>query len=80
MDALKGLSLTDTPRGAFSFDKYGNEVGNVFVRRCERKDGKMVNTTIKTYDKVSQFWTIDPDQFLKEPVYSRDYPPAKNLE
>jgi branched-chain amino acid transport system substrate-binding protein len=80
MDALKGLSLTDTPRGPFSFDKYGNVVGDVFIRRCERKNGKMVNTTIKTYEKVSQFWTMDPDQFLKEPVYSRDYPPAKNLE
>ncbi|GAC1547906.1 MAG: ABC transporter substrate-binding protein [Beijerinckiaceae bacterium] len=80
MAALKGVSLTDTPRGPFSFDKNGNVVGNVFVRRCERKEGKLVNTTIKTYDKVSQFWTYNPDEFVKQPVYSRDYPPAKNLE
>jgi branched-chain amino acid transport system substrate-binding protein len=80
MEALKGVSLTDTPRGSFSFDKNGNVVGNVFVRRCERKDGKLVNTTIKTYEKVSQFWTYNPDDFVKQPVYSRDYPPAKNLQ
>ncbi len=79
-EALKGVALTDTPRGPFTFDKFGNVVGNVFVRRCERKDGKLVNTTIKTYDKVSQFWTYNPDEFLKQPVYSRDYPPAKNLQ
>jgi branched-chain amino acid transport system substrate-binding protein len=80
MDALRAVSLTDTPRGPVSFDKNGNVVGNVFVRRCERKNGALVNTTVKTYDKVSQFWTYNPDEFVKQPVYSRDYPPAKNLQ
>jgi branched-chain amino acid transport system substrate-binding protein len=79
-EALRSLSLTDTPRGPLSFDKNGNVVGNVFVRRCERKDGKLVNTTVKTYEKVSQFWTYNPDEFIKQPVYSRDFPPAKNLQ
>jgi branched-chain amino acid transport system substrate-binding protein len=27
---------------------------------------------------VSQFWTYPPDEFLKAPVYSRDYPPCKH--
>lgn len=79
MAALKSVSLTDTPRGAFSFDDRGNVVGNVFVRRCEKQGGKLVNSTVKTYPKVSQFWTYNPDEFLKQPVYSRDNPPAKNL-
>lgn len=74
MAALKGISLTDTPRGPFTIDSYGNVVGDVFVRRCERKDGKLVNTTIKTYEKVSQFWSYKPEDFLKNPVYSRDFP------
>ena len=39
----------------------GNVVGAVFVRRCESKGGKLVNTTIKTYPKVSQFWTYPPE-------------------
>jgi branched-chain amino acid transport system substrate-binding protein len=80
VDTIRGLTLTDTPRGPLSFDKNGNAVGSVFIRRCERKDGKLVNTTIKTYEKVSQFWTYNPDEFVKQPVYSRDYPPAKNLQ
>ena len=25
-------------------------------------------------------WTYDPKAFLKNPVYSRDWPPAKYLE
>ena len=56
----------------------GNVVGNVFIRRCERKGGKLVNTTIKTYPNVSQFWTYDEKGFLAQPVYSRDYPPLKS--
>src|SRR5215510_11811259 len=75
--ALRSVSLTDTPRGPFSFDHFGNVVGNFYIRRCERKGDRLVNTTIKTYPKVSQFWTYDEKWFLSQPVYSRDYPPLK---
>src|SRR5215813_12124070 len=67
-EALHGVSLTDSPRGAFHFDHFGNVVGTVFIRKCERKDGKLVNTIIKTYPKVSQFWTYDEKAFLANPV------------
>jgi len=79
-EALHQVSLTDTPRGQVQFDHLGNVVGDVFIRKCERKNGKLVNTIIKTYPKVSQFWTYDEKAFLAKPVYSRDNPPAKNLE
>jgi branched-chain amino acid transport system substrate-binding protein len=75
--ALRRVSLSDTPRGAFHFDSLGNVVGNVFIRRLERKDGKLVNTIVKTYADVSQFWTYDQKQYLAQPVYSRDNPPLK---
>ena len=78
--ALHKVSLSDTPRGPVKFDQYGNVVGDVFIRRCERKGGQLVNTVIKTYPNVSQFWTYDEKAFLANPVYSRDYPPAKNIE
>jgi len=75
--AMRAVSLTDTPRGPFHFDRFGNVVGDFFIRRCERKDGKLVNTTIKTYQAVSQFWNYDENWFLSQPVYSRDYPALK---
>jgi branched-chain amino acid transport system substrate-binding protein len=78
--ALHKVALADTPRGAIKFDQYGNVVGDVFVRKCERKDGQLVNTVIKTYPNVSQFWTYEEKAFLANPVYGRDSPPAKNLE
>ncbi|HEY4374173.1 MAG TPA: ABC transporter substrate-binding protein [Burkholderiales bacterium] len=79
MKALRAVK-TSTARGPVSFDSYGNVVGDVFIRRVERKDGRLVNVVEKTYPNVSQFWTYKPEDFLKNPVYSRDWPPAKNLE
>ena len=70
----------DTARGPVKFDEYGNVVGNVYIRKVERKSGHLVNTVIKTYPDVSQFWTYDQAAFLKQPVYSRDNPPARFLE
>ena len=78
--ALHEAKVPDTLRGPVSFDKYGNVVGNIFIRKVERKGGKLVNTVIKTYPNVSQFWTYNVDEFLKNPVYARDVPPSKNLE
>ena len=67
----------DTLRGPIKFDEYGNVVGNIDIRKVEKKDGRLVNTPIYTYKDVSQFWTYKPSEFLKHPVWSRDYPPMK---
>jgi branched-chain amino acid transport system substrate-binding protein len=75
--AIRSVTLAETPRGPVSFDDHANVVCDVFVRRSEKQGGKMVNKTIKTYHKVSQFWTMDPKKFLQNPVYTRDYPPMK---
>jgi branched-chain amino acid transport system substrate-binding protein len=79
-EGLHQISLADTPRGPVKFDHLGNVVGDVFIRRCERKNLQLVNTVIKRYPNVSQFWTYDEKAFLANPVYARDYPPAKDLE
>jgi branched-chain amino acid transport system substrate-binding protein len=79
-EGLHQIALTDTPRGPLKIDHLGNAVGDVFIRTCERKNRQLVNTIIKRYADVSQFWTYDEKAFLANPVYARDYPPAKNLE
>jgi branched-chain amino acid transport system substrate-binding protein len=35
------------------------------------------NTVIKTYPNVNQFGQFNKEEFLKTPVYSRDFPPCK---
>jgi branched-chain amino acid transport system substrate-binding protein len=79
MAALRGSNV-DTIRGIIKFDDLGNVVGNVYIRKVTKSDGRLVNSVIKTYPDVTQFWTYDRAEFLKNPVYSRDFPPAKNLE
>jgi branched-chain amino acid transport system substrate-binding protein len=79
MAALKKTNIA-TARGNVKFDEFGNVVGDVYIRQVARKEGRLVNSVIKTYPNVSQFWNYDPKQFLANPVYSRDWPPAKNLE
>jgi branched-chain amino acid transport system substrate-binding protein len=81
MAALRASDKVETARGPVSFDKYGNVVGNVYIRKVAKKDGKLVNSVIKTYPNIGQFWTYDPDEFLKHPVYNREsWPGGKNLE
>jgi branched-chain amino acid transport system substrate-binding protein len=75
--ALRAVRV-GTLRGPIEFDPYGNVVGNIYIRKVEKKDGRLVNSNIHTYPKVSQFWTYEPQEFLKHPVWSRDYPPMKS--
>jgi branched-chain amino acid transport system substrate-binding protein len=76
--ALRKVELTDTPRGPIRFDEYGNPVQNIYVRKVERVGGRLQNSVIHTFEKVSQFWTYKPEEYLKNPVYDRNFPPCKN--
>jgi branched-chain amino acid transport system substrate-binding protein len=78
LTALKKVEIPDAPRGPIKLDAHGNPVQNIYVRKVERKDGELWNTVIHTFPGVSQFWKYPVDAFLKDPVYSRDYPPCKH--
>ena len=74
MGALRQVEITDAPRGPVKMDPYGNPTQNVYIRKVERVGGRLQNTVIHTYTAVGQFWKYDPEEFLKQPVYSRDFP------
>ncbi len=76
--ALRKADLSDAPRGPIRFDEYGNPIQNIYVRKVERVNGRLQNTVIHTFPSVSQFWTYKPEEFLKNPVYSREYPPCRH--
>ena len=78
--ALHEVKLDHGPMGPIRLGEYGKPILNIYIRKVERKDGQLVNTTIATYPGVSQFWTYDPKQFIAGPQYSRDVPAAKYLE
>jgi branched-chain amino acid transport system substrate-binding protein len=77
LEALKKVELKDVPRGPMKLDSYGNPIQNIYVRKVEKVGGELQNTVIHTYPNVSQFWKFKPEEFLKQPVYSREYPPVK---
>jgi branched-chain amino acid transport system substrate-binding protein len=76
----------DAPRGPVSLDKFRNPVQNIYIKKVERKKmfgydkDELWNTVIKTYPNVSQFWKYGEEAFLKQPVYSREFPPCKYCE
>ena len=78
MAALRKVEIQDAPRGPVKMDPYGNPTQNIYVRKVERVGGRLQNTVIHTYPAVGQFWTYNPEEFLKQPVYSRDFPPCRH--
>src|SRR6266516_1614957 len=64
MTAIRG-SNAETVRGVVKFDEFGNAVGDAYIRKVTRKDGRLVNSVVKTYPDVGQFWTYDKTAFLK---------------
>jgi branched-chain amino acid transport system substrate-binding protein len=78
--AIRKVDLSASPRGPIKFDDYGNPIQNIYVRKVERVGGRLQNTVIHTFPNVTQFWTYKPEDFLKNPVYSRDFPPCKHCQ
>jgi branched-chain amino acid transport system substrate-binding protein len=82
MSAVK----VDAPRGPVTIDEMRNPVQNIYIKKVEKKKmfgydkEELWNTVIKTYEHVGQFGQFKKDEFLKTPVYSRDYPPCKFCE
>ncbi len=83
---MEATQLSDSVRGPVRLDEMGNPVQNIYIRKVEKKrmfgfpNAELWNTVIKTYPNVSQFWTYKKDEYLKKPLYSRDYPPCRFCE
>ena len=75
LDAVRKTVLSGSPLGRpVRLDVYGNPVYDVFIRDVvKRPDGRYWNVPIETYPSVSQFWTYDPETYMKQPPYSRTF-------
>lgn len=73
--AVKGITLESSPIGRpVKLDDYGNPVYDVYIRQVvKRPDGKYWNVPIDNYPNVSQFWKYKPEEYMKQPAYSRTY-------
>jgi branched-chain amino acid transport system substrate-binding protein len=62
------------PASFVSFDEFHNVVPDVYLNRVEKVDGEWRNVPFRTYARVSQFWTFDPEEYQAAPAYDRDTP------
>jgi branched-chain amino acid transport system substrate-binding protein len=85
IDMLSKMKF-DAVRGPVHFDDMRNPIENIYIKKVEKKKmfgyekDELWNAVIKTYPNVSQFWKYGKTEFLKQPVYSREYPPCKFCE
>jgi branched-chain amino acid transport system substrate-binding protein len=86
LKAIKSVKLADPPRGPFQLDAYGNPVQNIYIRKVEKTKSPLDflnsgnikwNVVIDTIPAVSQFWKWNPEEYMKQPTYSHDFPPMK---
>jgi branched-chain amino acid transport system substrate-binding protein len=83
--AIMGGIKIDAVRGPVSYEDR-NPVQNIYIKKVEKKKmfgydkAELWNVVIKTYPNVSQYWTYGKEKFLKQPVYSRTFPPCKYCE
>jgi branched-chain amino acid transport system substrate-binding protein len=80
LDAMHQVRLSQGPIGPVRLDEYGTPILDIYIREVARENARLVNTILKTYPQVSQFWTYDPAEFVQQPLFSRDFPPSKYLE
>ncbi len=80
LQALRKVEIADDPRGPMKMDELGNPIQNIYIRKVERVGGKLQNTVVHTYSNVSQFWTYNKDDYLKQPLYDRNSPPCRFCE
>jgi len=75
LEAVRKTELTDSPLGRpVRLDSFGNPIYDVYIRKVvKNKDGKYWNVPVETYKNVSQFWTYDPQVYMKQPPYSRTF-------
>jgi branched-chain amino acid transport system substrate-binding protein len=80
IEAVKKADLRDAPRGPLRLDEYNNPIETVYLRKVIRGSKGMENEVIGSLPNVSQFWIFKPTEYLKNPPYSRDFPPCKNCK
>lgn len=74
IETASDLTFDDSVYGPIHFDDHNNVVGNVYrTEVTARDDGAFWNVPVETFEEQSQFWDMDPDEYLGQPVFSRDH-------
>lgn len=74
LETLRSVELGDSCFGPMALDEYGGNTMNVYLREVTKDDqGALVNRPVEEFNDIGQFYWYDPEAFLEQPVYSREY-------
>ncbi|MGH2775506.1 MAG: ABC transporter substrate-binding protein [Actinomycetota bacterium] len=74
LETLKGIQLDNSPFGPMQLDEYGGTIANMYLREVAKdEEGRLYNEVVEEYPEISQFWNYEPEAFLEQPVYTREY-------
>jgi branched-chain amino acid transport system substrate-binding protein len=74
LQTLEGVELEDSCLGPIRLDDKGGTILTVYLREVAKDaQGRLYNKPVEEFPGVSQFFWYDPQVFLEQPVYSRDY-------
>jgi branched-chain amino acid transport system substrate-binding protein len=74
LDTLKSNQLDNSPFGPMQLDEYGGTIATMYLREVAKdEEGRLYNKVVEEYPETSQFWNYDPQAFLDQPVYTREY-------
>lgn len=74
IETLKGIELDNSPFGPIRLDEYGGTIATMYLREVAKDDeGRLYNKVVEEFPEISQFWHYDPEAFLDQPVYTREY-------
>ena len=79
LQAIRETKLDKALRGELSMDPYGHPIQDVLIRVVEKDPSSpsgYKNKVVKTYPKATQFFDYNPEEYLKTPSNTRDYPPC----
>jgi branched-chain amino acid transport system substrate-binding protein len=74
--ASRKIDLSDAPSSAITVDEYNRQVRDFYIVKLVNDGGTITDSLVKTVPKVTQFWTFDQQEFLANPLFSREFPKA----
>ena len=72
--ASQEIDLSDAPSSAITVDEFNRQVRDFYIVELVDEGGTITDSLVETVPAVTQFWTFDQDEFLANPLFSRDYP------
>ena len=74
MDELRSVELEESCFGPMRLGEDGGTIATMYLREVVKdNEGNLMNRPVEEFPEISQYWNYEPEAFLDQPVYSREY-------